>query len=338
MPLNRPHLTAPLEGPPLEKTDSFDLTETGTFSKEQFTVHGRNGLEGRTNFTLDDLEVERTLGAGASSTVRLVRRRDTGEHLALKELNVMCDADTMHMTINELKILDKAHSDHLVAFVDAFFDNGRIFLALEFCDAGSLDDVLRAAPKNSSPVTPEPVMAEITSQALQGLAYLHSEQKQVHRDLKPANVMLTRKGQVKLGDFGISKQLDNTLALAVTQCGTTAYMSPERIKGANYTFDADIWSLGLILLEMCTGTYPYPQAKNFMQMVMRICEGPVPAVQPGTVSSAAEEFITECLAKEPSERPSARKLMVNEWLINRTSTPETLADWLQTVKDGSAAK
>ncbi|KAJ1633564.1 hypothetical protein T492DRAFT_837496 [Pavlovales sp. CCMP2436] len=113
MPLARPRLaiSAPdlVQAPDLEHADSFDLTETGTFSKDAFTM-GREGLEGRSNFTLDDLEVQRTLGSGASSTVRLVKDRVSGELMALKELNVMCDQDTMHMTINEIKILHKAHS------------------------------------------------------------------------------------------------------------------------------------------------------------------------------------------------------------------------------------
>ncbi|KAG8470981.1 hypothetical protein KFE25_009402 [Diacronema lutheri] len=333
MPLNRPSLAVSppalpeLTAPTLEKEESFDLSETGTFSKGAFTM-GREGLEGRSNFTLD-LEVQKTLGSGASSTVRLVTDRVSGQNLALKELNVMCDQDTMHMTINEIKILHKAHSDHLVSFIDAFFDNGRIYLALEFCDAGSLDDVIKLTPADARPRIPEPVMAEVVSQSLEGLAYLHQEQKQVHRDLKPANIMLTRKGEVKLGDFGISKQLDNTLALAVTQCGTTAYMSPERIKGDNYAYDADIWSLGLIILEMCSGEYPYPAARNFMQMVMRICEGPVPTVQADIVSVPLEEFVRSCLAKVPSERPGASKLMVHEWLISRSSSPDTLAEFLE---------
>lgn len=333
MPLNRPHFTIDppsVQMPPtLEKEDSFDLTETGTFTKESLTLHGRSGLEGRTEFNLDDLEVQRTLGAGASSTVRLVKDKNSETTMALKELNVMCDADTMHMTMNEIQILHKAHSDHLVRFIDAFFDNGRIYLALEFCDAGSLDDVIKLTPKDASPRIPENQMSEIVCQSLEGLAYLHQEQKQVHRDLKPANVMLTKRGEVKLGDFGISKQLDNTLALAVTQCGTTAYMSPERIKGANYGYDADIWAMGLIILEMVSGEYPYPQARNFMQMVMRICEGPVPTVEAGLVSSACEEFVATCLAKEPRDRPAASKLMTHEWLISRPSSPETLAEYLE---------
>lgn len=332
MPLNRPRLAVSppaLDEPPtLDKEESFDLSETGTFSKGDLHM-GREGLEGRSNFTLDDLEVQKTLGAGASSTVRLVTDRVSGRQMALKELNVMCDQDTMHMTMNEIGILHKAHSEYLVSFIDAFFDNGRIYLALEFCDAGSLDDVIKLTPKEARPRIPEHVMAEIVAQSLQGLAYLHTEQKQVHRDLKPANIMLTRKGEVKLGDFGISKQLDNTLALAVTQCGTTAYMSPERIKGDNYAYDADIWSLGLIILEMCSGEYPYPAARNFMQMVMRICEGPVPTVEPGVVSEAAEHFVMMCLAKVPSHRPAARKLMLHDWLKSRKSSADTLADFLE---------
>jgi len=319
-----------------ESEESYDVSETGTFKKGDFSM-GREGLEGRSEFMLDDLEVQRTLGSGASSTVRLVRDRVSGALLALKELNVMCDEDTMDMTLNEIKILHKAHSDHLVSFIDAFFDNGRIYLALEFCDAGSLDDVIKATPGAAMPRIPESVMAEIVSQSLEGLAYLHQEQKQVHRDLKPANIMLTRKGEVKLADFGISKQLENTLALAQTQCGTTAYMSPERIKGANYAYDADIWAIGLIILEMVTGEYPYPAARNFMQMVMRICEGPVPTVKPGVVTEAAEHFIMACLAKVPAQRPNASKLMVHDWLISRASSPETLLDFLAGQRSGEEA-
>lgn len=318
-----------LSAPSLEREESFDLSETGTFSKGGFTMRGRNGLDGRSDFTLDDLEVQRTLGAGASSTVRLVTDRGSGAHLALKELNVMCDQDAMHMSINEINLLNNAHSDYLVKFVDAFFDNGRIYLALEYCDAGSLHDVIRLTAPEARPRIPEPIAAEVVAQSLRGLAYLHQEQKQVHRDLKPANIMLTRKGEVKLGDFGISKQLDNTLALAVTQCGTTAYMSPERIKGDNYGYDADVWSLGLILLEMFSGEYPYPAARNFMQMVMRICEGPVPTVEAGLVSEGAEQFVLACLAKAPSERPAAAKLSEHEWLASRSSSPESLADFLE---------
>ena len=69
---------------------------------------------------------------------------------------------------------------------------------------------------------------------------------------------------VKLSDFGISKQLENTESLAVTQCGTTQYMSPERLIGEQYGFESDVWSMGVIILEALYGKLPFPTATNFM--------------------------------------------------------------------------
>ena len=117
--------------------------------------------------------------------------------------------------------------EHLVRFVDAFFDDGKISILMEFADGGSLDDVIKA----SGGGVPAGPLGMITCQMLHGLQYLHKERHQVHRDLKPANCMLTRGGHVKLSDFGISKQLESTDAFAVTQCGTTQYMAPERLQG-----------------------------------------------------------------------------------------------------------
>ena len=115
------------------------------------------------------------------------------------------------LTLAELRIAHKHQAqEFLVSFVDAFFADGKICIAMEFCDVGSLDRVITAA-RQSGGVPAEPLGA-MTLQYLRGLQYLHREMKQVHRDLKPENVMLTSAGKVKISDFGISKQLDGALA------------------------------------------------------------------------------------------------------------------------------
>ena len=124
----------------------------------------------------------------------------------------MAYKDLRHMAINELRLAHKAsNGDHLIKFIDAFFDEGKIVIAMEFADGGSMDDVIqRGTPGSSTPGLPEPMVGIMMLQAFEGLMYLHREMKQMHRDLKPANVMLTRAGVVKLSDFGISKQLEST--------------------------------------------------------------------------------------------------------------------------------
>eukprot|EP00966_Prymnesium_polylepis_P189837 4399069-Prymnesium_polylepis.2 len=123
-------------------------------------------------------------------------------------------------------------------FYDAFLHESKIYLALEYMDMGSVETLYSAAKVANALLSPE-VLASVLCQILDGLTYLHKEQHAVHRDLKPANVLMNSAGQCKLADFGISKQLGATQALAETQCGTTAYMSPERIKGEPYNYSSD---------------------------------------------------------------------------------------------------
>ena len=120
-------------------------------------------------------------------------------------------------------------------------------------------------PSNPSKGLP---LGALILQLCHGLRYMHNEMKQVHRDLKPANALLTGTGVLKLSDFGISKQLDSTGALAMTQVGSTAYMSPERLQGDEYGFASDVWSVGVIALESLLGEHPFPASKykSFMSL------------------------------------------------------------------------
>jgi serine/threonine protein kinase len=88
---------------------------------------------------------------------------------------------------------------------------------------------------------------------LQGLEYLHKVKKVVHRDIKPSNILLNSKGVVKISDFGVSGELENSQDYKSTYVGTVTYMSPERFKGESYNSDTDLWSLGILLYEMAMG-------------------------------------------------------------------------------------
>lgn len=182
----------------------------------------------------------------------LALHKPTGKLVAVKVLqsNAEQDGAMRKMVLNEVRTVFQARSDHLVAFYDAFHHEGSLHLVLEYCDTGSLEGLYEALRRGGHAMS-EQVLASLLFQIVQGLTYLHKEKRSVHRDLKPANVLLTSAGFVKLSDFGISRQLDATCAMAQTYCGTAAYMAPERlVDGGIYGFPSDIWSVGLIALEV----------------------------------------------------------------------------------------
>jgi mitogen-activated protein kinase kinase 1 len=98
----------------------------------------------------------------------------------------------------------------------------------------------------------------VARQVLTGLSHLHKALRVVHRDIKPSNLLLNSAGQLKLTDFGVSGQLSNSMSKCLSWVGTVTYMSPERIRGDTYSYNTDVWSLGLLLLECATGRFPYP--------------------------------------------------------------------------------
>jgi len=202
----------------------------------------------------------------------------------------------------------------LVAMHNAFYEEAKVYTVLEFMDKGSLADLIaQYAP--SGGLKDERELGKIALQMLNGLNYLHRQHHQVHRDLKPANVMLNSTGAVKISDFGISSQLDSTAAMCSTFVGTTCFMSPERLSGDPYSYSSDLWSFGLIMLELASGKYPYSSGdSSYFKLLGMIMDEPSPSLPDSEFSDAFAEFISLCLDKDPSRRPAAKLLLKHPWL------------------------
>ncbi|KAL1496751.1 hypothetical protein AB1Y20_014341 [Prymnesium parvum] len=331
----------------LERQHSFHLSETGSFSQDQFTF-GRHGITQSplslgevSNLRLEDVEMGRVLGRGNSSRVYMAKHLQTGKVLAMKVLQeeVEISRESRHQVVNEIKTVFNAKSDHLVAFYDAFLHEGCIYLALEYMDCGSLEGMISVASYTPARCMPEEVAAMVLFQVLQGLTYLHKERHAVHRDLKPANILINSAGFVKLSDFGISKSLDNTDAQAQTHCGTLAYMSPERIKGESYSFTSDVWSVGLIALEISCGSYPYPISHNYFDLVKNIVDGPLPtegAEVQGFLAPDLLELVHASLNKDAYLRPDVLALMRHPFITRHQAQPCDLRLYIQELAEYSA--
>jgi serine/threonine protein kinase len=306
----------------LALAQSFTLSASGTFVKEDFVIN-KSGIAAinhtevrRTGLHLPDLELLEVLGKGASSLVRRAVHKPTQAQLAVKILNVF-DKGKRDQLLRELRTLYTSQNfPWLVAFHDCLYDEGAMYIVLEYMDGGSLADVLQVAQLTGSSALSESVMARVSARVLRGLNYLHRERHQVHRDIKPGNILLNTHGEVKISDFGLSAELDSTKEMCATFIGTHAYMSPERLSGKPYSFASDIWSLGITLVECANGEYPYPSlsSANAFVLLSQIINDPAPTLSMDTFSPEFVDFIARCLHKEPEHRPQAHELLQHPWL------------------------
>jgi serine/threonine protein kinase len=263
------------------------------------------------NITASDLEKLTVLGHGNGGTVYKVKNKSSSEVYALKVVQADGDATVRRQVFREIEILRRTDSPYVVQCHGVYEKpSGDISILLEYMDAGSLDTIL----KNSGVFT-ESTLSHVASQILKGLSYLHAH-KIIHRDIKPSNLLVNEKMEIKIADFGVSKIMCRTLDACNSYVGTCAYMSPERFdpdsNGGNYNgYSGDIWSLGLTLLELYMGHFPFlppGQKPDWATLMCAICFGDAP-VLPEEASPEFRSFVTCCLQKDSSKRSSVSQLL-----------------------------
>lgn len=197
---------------------------------------------------------------GEKSTLSPPRPNTTNVTMAMKEIRLELDEAKFAQIIMELDVLHKCRSPYIIEFYGAFFQEGAVYICMEYMDGGSIDKLYKDG-------VPEGVLRKITYATVQGLKTLKDKHNIIHRDVKPTNILVNTNGEVKLCDFGVSGNL--VASIAKTNIGCQSYMAPERIANGGmqaadtqgtgtYSVQSDIWSLGLSLLECAMGCYPYP--------------------------------------------------------------------------------
>jgi serine/threonine protein kinase len=222
-----------------------------------------------------------------------------------------------------------------VKLYGAYFDEGTVKVVLELMDAGSLNDILKRIKllKNEQPYIEEPVLAKITQQILNGLMYLNIVSHQLHRDIKPANILINTKGEVKLTDFGISKELDLTNQFSSTFVGTAVYMSPERLEAKKYNHLSDIWSVGIMLIELATGTFPLEKTRSPIEILECISNANPGLPDNVPYTQEFRNFITACLHKDINKRASAIELLMHPWILKNIQVDVDLEAWVKNIMD-----
>uniref|UniRef100_A0A6U2F592 mitogen-activated protein kinase kinase n=1 Tax=Hemiselmis andersenii TaxID=464988 RepID=A0A6U2F592_HEMAN len=329
-----------------DEGDAFNLSESGSYregllhiSQAGTTIHGADALDQhspspaqggstsakranrsearRYEMRPADFQNMEKIGAGSSGYVRKARWKKRDTIVAIKVINVFETEKRKQMMQEVLMMCDMGHCDALIKFEGAFYHEGTIQVVLEYMTAGSLEDLIEL----SGAGIPETILAYMTEQIVEGMAFMHKE-NQVHRDFKPCNVLVHHNGRVKISDFGVSAELDNSMVKCTTFVGTFLYMSPERFGSEPYSFPSDIWSLGLTLMQCATGEYPYLRnsGKAYWELMEAIVQKEAPRLPENKYSEGLERMLEMCLQKDFTLRPKAEKLKNSDFIVSHCAT------------------
>jgi len=263
------------------------------------------------------------IGQGSFGIVCTCVNTSDNDVYAVKFIEINEDEGGSDMQ-NEIDILKAAHDcDFIVQYCGAYLKENYLMIVMEYCDGGSVLDVMQVCNK---PLTERQISA-VCSHALKGLHHMHSN-KILHRDIKAGNVLLTGDGKAKLADFGVSTKLLSTIQKHKTVVGSPYWMSPEVIvapNGANgYDHKADIWSLGITAIEMAETKPPHYEI-NPLRVIFVIPNRPPPSLkQPADWSDSFRDFITQCLRKNPNDRPNALELLSHPFITQYQADAESI--------------
>ncbi|XP_048115316.1 serine/threonine-protein kinase 10 [Alosa alosa] len=250
------------------------------------------------------------LGDGAFGKVYKTRNRETNAFAAAKVIEVRGE-EQLEDYITEIDILAECHHGNIISLLDAIFFEGWLWILIEFCPGGALDDIMLELERGLN----EQQISEVCCQSLQALSYLHQHHI-IHRDLKAGNILLTMEGVVKLADFGVSAKNDYSLQKRATFIGTPYWMAPEVIycetsKDNPYTSKSDIWSMGITLIEAAEMEPPH-HSLNPMRVLLKITKSPPPTLaNPRLWSSHFQDFLRRALHKTPESRWGAQQLQTH---------------------------
>ncbi|KAJ7396661.1 STE20-like serine/threonine-protein kinase [Pitangus sulphuratus] len=284
-------------------------------------------------------EIIGELGDGAFGKVFKAQNKETKVLAAAKVIDTKSEEELEDYMV-EIDILASCDHANIVKLLDAFYYENNLWILIEFCAGGAVDAVMLELER---PLT-EPQIKVVCRQTLEALNYLH-ENKIIHRDLKAGNILFTLDGDIKLADFGVSAKNTRTIQRRDSFIGTPYWMAPEVVmcetsKDRPYDYKADIWSLGITLIEMAQIEPPHHEL-NPMRVLLKIAKSDPPTLaQPSKWSSDFKDFLKKCLEKNVDARWSATQLLQHPFVTVTSNKPireliaEAKAEVTEEVEDG----
>ncbi|TPX35010.1 hypothetical protein SmJEL517_g02467 [Synchytrium microbalum] len=257
-----------------------------------------------------------SLGKGAYKEVFKAFDQERFVEVAWNQLRIdnLPKRDAQHI-VSEINLLASLRNDHIITMYDAWASvspNGkyRVVFITELMTSGTLKSYIK---KSKGPVKPK-VLKDWCRQILLGLDYLHTRKPPViHRDLKAENIFINgNNGQAKIGDLGLAIEKHREHISSVL--GTPEFMAPE-LYDEHYDEKVDIYSFGMVILEIVTKEYPYSECTNQPQIYRKVMQGIKPAALSKVLDEETRRFIDVCIQSDPKKRPSAAELLLHPFLV-----------------------
>ncbi|NWT56143.1 PAK3 kinase, partial [Erythrocercus mccallii] len=228
--------------------------------------------------------------------------------VAIKKINLQ-GLRKKELNFNELLIMKMSRNPNLVNCLDSYLVNKQLWLVMEYMDGGTLSDVI------SKTYLSEDEMAVISRECLQGLDFLHSNHV-IHRDVRSWNILLRTDGSVKLADFGLFAQLPPEQSRRRSVTRTSGWIAPEVVTGQPYGPKVDIWSLGIVGMEMVEREVPYWNETPVLCQLLIATGGRPKLQQPNLCSPWLCDFLRCCLQTDEARRWSAKELLQHPFVTS----------------------
>ncbi|XP_064406210.1 dual specificity mitogen-activated protein kinase kinase 6-like [Halichondria panicea] len=329
-----PLVTTPLTTPtptPTSQSHKVIPDIPATIKLEELTIQ-----EEKYSFKAEDLEDQGHLGDGAFGTVTKMLYPPTQTTMAVKKIPMRDLHATEKSGIVELAMIMKHGAcPFIVEFYGCLIRDGDVWICMELLDA-SMDKISKRVDVLKQSI-PEEIIGKMTVAVIKALHYLKEELLIIHRDVKPSNILVSRKCEFKLCDFGISGRLVDSLAKTM-EVGCRPYMAPERIdpKKAEhgYTIQSDVWSFGITLLELALGKFPYSKWATIFEQLNAVVNGPPPKLpSDGQYSADLLEFSAACLRKDHLQRPDYKQLQELEFFKKYSTANVDTLTWYNSIRE-----